>query len=821
LELRQTSVPVGVLNQTSTPESGTLVATQSAPEGYANYRFAQWTLNGVRAPDASGAAANPVSFFITTATDAVAIYLDATLDSDTDGLPDWWEIRYYGNLGTNAASSPDGDFFPNADEYQRNQHPGVYNDHSLGGVSRRRSGAFYVIQNRDTYALLRETSTPPGVVDQTRVVTKGVPITLTTPPAATGAYHFTGWLRDGVRFDRPLDFQPITVTPAGDLHLVARYHADALDTDLDGVPDWREWLLFESQIYDYSSDPDADGFTWAEEDVRGTSTLAANTLATGGLSRRRSGLFFVDTTGRLPLRQNSVPATILEQTDYYPPGTPVTISDRAGSGYGGYSFAFYTRNGARVEDASGVARGGFGFALTEATTVTGHYFDPQADTDGDGIKDLNEWINYGTLANGPTSDTDGDGFTYTEELARNQSPRVPNQLMAGGVSRRRGALIYVDTTGRLPYRLRSVPATILDQTEYHPAGTTITVADRANTGLGGYTFTWWTLNGARQEDPSGTVRTGFSFVITQPADVVGHYLDPAADTDGDGLLDRIELTYYNTLAHNAASDTDGDGFTFAQELTRAQSPQVRNEYVSGGISRRRSGQFTINPVIAPTTPELGAVFATNIGTTSATLRALVNPMSVATTANFDYGETSAYGRAVASNSVLNGFIAEPMDGHLTGLRPDTVYHFRVVATNANGPRTSQDVSFRTLPEISGFRLLQINFGVGLPAADDDGDGVANVMEYAFSLNPQDRRDAWRLPAPEWIAEDRSYWLIYTQLPSVADDVRVSAEYSTDLRTWEELVNESSEPLEHVFQSPPDAFDIARQMFVRWRVDYLR
>ena len=72
------------------------------------------------------------------------------------------------------------------------------------------------------------------------------------------------------------------------------------DFDEDTVPDWREWQLFESLEYDFSSDPDNDGFSWREEDRRGFSTLAANELAGGGISRRRSASFFVDTKRNWP-----------------------------------------------------------------------------------------------------------------------------------------------------------------------------------------------------------------------------------------------------------------------------------------------------------------------------------------------------------------------------------------------------------------------------------------------------------------------------------------------------------------------------------------
>lgn len=158
VELRQTSVPVGIVNTTTTPESGSTVVTQTAPESSSSFRFVEWTLNGVRHADPSGAAANPCTFVITTATDAVAIYLPETEDADADGLQDWWERRYFGSLQYTAGDSPDSDAFPNSNEFVRLQHPGLHNLHEQGGVSRRRSQMMPIIGDWNVYGLIRKTA---------------------------------------------------------------------------------------------------------------------------------------------------------------------------------------------------------------------------------------------------------------------------------------------------------------------------------------------------------------------------------------------------------------------------------------------------------------------------------------------------------------------------------------------------------------------------------------------------------------------------------------------------------------------------------------
>jgi hypothetical protein len=44
-------------------------------------------------------------------------------DADGDGLPDWWEIQYFGSTGANPNDDPDGDGFKNWQEYIADTNP--------------------------------------------------------------------------------------------------------------------------------------------------------------------------------------------------------------------------------------------------------------------------------------------------------------------------------------------------------------------------------------------------------------------------------------------------------------------------------------------------------------------------------------------------------------------------------------------------------------------------------------------------------------------------------------------------------------------------
>jgi hypothetical protein len=53
------------------------------------------------------------------------VFTVAEIDSDADGLADWWELQYFGNLNQTAAGDPDGDGSSNLQEYQQGRNPTV------------------------------------------------------------------------------------------------------------------------------------------------------------------------------------------------------------------------------------------------------------------------------------------------------------------------------------------------------------------------------------------------------------------------------------------------------------------------------------------------------------------------------------------------------------------------------------------------------------------------------------------------------------------------------------------------------------------------
>jgi hypothetical protein len=92
--------------------------------------------------------------------------------------------------------------------------------------------------------------------------------------------------------------------------------------------------------------------------------------------------------------------------------------------------------------------------------------------------------------------------------------------------------------------------------------------------------------------------------------------------------------------------------------------------------------------IAPPTVATGAATATTIGGS-------VNPNQRATSYHFDFGATDAYGSSTPTENLPAGNSPVGVSADLSGLAPSTTYHYRLVASNADGLSNGADQTFTT------------------------------------------------------------------------------------------------------------------------------
>ncbi|HEY2768380.1 MAG TPA: hypothetical protein VGI76_08985 [Solirubrobacteraceae bacterium] len=97
--------------------------------------------------------------------------------------------------------------------------------------------------------------------------------------------------------------------------------------------------------------------------------------------------------------------------------------------------------------------------------------------------------------------------------------------------------------------------------------------------------------------------------------------------------------------------------------------------------------------ISPPGVGTGAASAVTYG--SATLAGSIDPHASNTTYYFQYGPTRAYGAQTPLADAGAGTRAVKVSAAITGLKPLTVYHYRLLAVNAAGAATGVDRTFKT------------------------------------------------------------------------------------------------------------------------------
>jgi hypothetical protein len=88
--------------------------------------------------------------------------------------------------------------------------------------------------------------------------------------------------------------------------------------------------------------------------------------------------------------------------------------------------------------------------------------------------------------------------------------------------------------------------------------------------------------------------------------------------------------------------------------------------------------------------------ASNVYSGTATLNGTVNPNELSTTSYFEYGVTDTYGQSTTVQDVGSAG-AVSLEAEISGLSPETTYHYRIVANSQAGTSDGSDQIFTTAP----------------------------------------------------------------------------------------------------------------------------
>jgi hypothetical protein len=132
--------------------------------------------------------------------------------------------------------------------------------------------------------------------------------------------------------------------------------------------------------------------------------------------------------------------------------------------------------------------------------------------------------------------------------------------------------------------------------------------------------------------------------------------------------------------------------------TSATGPADQFSYTAGGGGGGGGGGATQAPTVTPGAPSV-------LSSTGVAFAGTVVPNGLPTTASFQYGLDSkytvlgtsgpSYTDTTATQIVGSDFATHPISASVTGLVPNALYHFRVVATNGAGTTFGPDQTFTT------------------------------------------------------------------------------------------------------------------------------
>ena len=529
-----------------------------------DYRFTQWSVDGIEVRDVLGRAIDPITVDLIESQrvyNVTAHYTLADEDTDADGVLDWFEIDHFGDLSMTSSNDVDGDGISLLLESQYDTHPQISNSVQVCHLSCAATPVIDFVYPDDFFYL--ELSEPSGIISNDWIVQPDTVITASAD-SVVGSLVFAGWECNGVPVRGPTGqaVNPVVSMVTNDITLVASYTEETADGDSDGIPDWYELFNYGSTNVSADVDADGDGYGMYEEWYRGYDPHVAEPVV-------------------YRIVDSSLPVDVFSSSELYYDGASneyVTASRYGVSG--DYRFTHWSVNGIDVRDVLGRAVDPITVDLVDSQrvyNVTTHYTLADEDTDADGVLDWFEIHHFGDLSMTSTNDVDGDGISLLLESQYDTHPQISNSVEVCHLSCAATPVIDFVYPDDFFYLELSEPSGIISNDWIIQPGTVITAS--AESVVGTLKFSGWECNSVPVRGPTGQAVNPVVSVVTNDITLIALYTEETADGDVDGIPDWYELYNYGATNVSPEMDADGDGYGMYEEWYRGYDPHVDDPVV--------------------------------------------------------------------------------------------------------------------------------------------------------------------------------------------------------------------------------------------------
>jgi hypothetical protein len=170
-------------------------------------------------------------------------------------------------------------------------------------------------------------------------------------------------------------------------------------------------------------------------------------------------------------------------------------------------------------------------------------------------------------------------------------------------------------------------------------------------------------------------------------------------TDGSYILQRGFVRAFTSEAELIQQFGEG-------QLTKAAGVTIDSKTGTVYITDAGANAVEVYPLEPPAKPVIASLSTSSVGSSTASLNAVVDPTGASTTVTFEYGTSTCPGAGctvVSAGVIGEDFIDHTVTAKIVGLAPSTTYHYRVLTSNSFGP-VSQEATFKTQPPDTTFTL---------------------------------------------------------------------------------------------------------------------